>query len=104
MFRDLQRAGMATVVIGKTHWYAGTKFKEQFSSKKEYFTALGIDTFHKYDTDDTWAELRHTRVAYLGKISFLDDLLARLINAIKNRGTWDRTILVFTADHGVDHR
>ncbi len=214
MFRDLQSVGMATVMIGKTHWYAGTKFKDQFASKKEYFNALGIDTihevattfgsrtgtgiyqdylreiglfdvqasdlsnrlrtnqyaarpslltpeqtgdwmmtdlavehlrdappgqsiammvaysnphspfdpsgkyatmyqadqitlrpnvrtFHKYDTHYSFPELRRARAAYLGKISFLDDLLARLIEAIKDRGTWDRTILVFTADHGL---
>lgn len=45
--------------------------------------------------------LRETRAAYLAKISFLDDLLGRLIAALKERGTWDNTILVFTADHGM---
>jgi arylsulfatase A-like enzyme len=45
--------------------------------------------------------LREARAAYLGKISFLDDLLGRIIDALKARGTWPSTILVFTADHGL---
>lgn len=58
-------------------------------------------TFSKYGTDYDEAEIRKTRAAYLGKISFLDDQLGRLIARLKDRGTWDNTILVFTADHGL---
>jgi arylsulfatase len=214
MFSDFKQAGYNTAVIGKTHWYAGTKFKNQFASKKEYFTAIGIDQFHevvttfgsrtgsgpyqdflreaglfeqqsrdltdrlrnnqyvarpsllapeqtcdwmmtdlaveclneaskalplamlvgfsnphspfdpsghyasmydpetvtlranvkpfkKYNTDYSLAELRQARAAYLGKISFIDDLVGRIIAALKQRGTWEKTILVFTADHGL---
>ncbi len=57
--------------------------------------------FKKYGTDYPLDETRRTRAAYLGKISYLDDLVGRLIQSLKDRGTWDNTILVFTADHGL---
>ena len=37
---------------------------------------------------------------YLGKIALVDDCLARLVEAMKERGTWDRAFFAFTADHG----
>lgn len=220
MFGDFKRAGYATAMIGKTHWFAGAGFKAQFAAKRDYFKAIGIDRiqevattfgsrngsgiyqdflrreglfekqaadlnhrlrnnqyvarpsllrpeqtcdwmmtdlaieyldsaastkpfmmmvgfsnphspfdpsgryanmydpdsltlrpnvgpFKKYGTDYSLAELRRARAAYLGKISFLDDLLGRLIAELKRRKQWDNTILVFTADHGMtigEHR
>lgn len=214
LFSDFKQAGYVTAMIGKTHWYAGSDFKAQFASKKEFFTGIGVDEFHevpttfgsrngsgayqdflkrigkfkaqskdltdrlrndqyvarpsllqpeetcdwmmndlvvdylkraardkpfmllvgfsnphspfdpsgryatmydanklalrknvtpfkKYGTDYSLAELRRARAAYLGKISFLDDLLGRVIAALKQRGNWANTILVFTADHGL---
>jgi len=214
MFSDLKTAGYTTAIIGKTHWVAGTEFKDRFSNMKGYFRAIGINharevattfgsrngtgpyqdflraigkfeaqakdltdrlannqyvarpsllapeescdwmmadlalehlaatpvsqplammvgfsnphspfdpasqyatrydpetlllrenvvPFRKYGTDYTLAEVRKARAAYLGKISFLDDLLGRVVAALRERGTWDKTILVFTADHGL---
>lgn len=214
MFRDFKSAGYTTSMIGKTHWFSGSSYKQQFSSIEDYFQALGIDefkdvattfgsrsgrgiyqdylresgllekqyedlterlsnnqyvarpsllkpeqtcdwmmtslaldymrkvprekpfammvgysnphspfdpagkyatmydperislrknvrTFKKYGTDYSLAEVRRARASYLGKISFLDDLVGQLISELKNRGTWDNTILVFTADQGL---
>jgi len=214
MFSDFKGAGYTTAMFGKTHWFSGPGFKEQFESKKDYFHGIGIDafeevtttfgsrtgsgvyqdylkeigkfeaqamdltdrlrhdqyvarpsilepeettdwmvadfaleyieqaprdepfammigfsnphtpmdpsgkyatmydpealtlrenvgTFEKYGTDYTMAQIRRTRAAYLGKISFLDDLTARVIEGLKARGNWENTILVFTADHGL---
>ncbi|MDF1810795.1 MAG: sulfatase-like hydrolase/transferase [Verrucomicrobiales bacterium] len=214
MFSDFKQAGYSTSVIGKTHWYAGNGFKEQFGSKKEYFSGIGIDFFRdvattfssrsgsgiyqdylrrnglfekqsadltdrlkhnqyiarasllqpeqtcdrmmtdlaidylhnapksrpyimmvgfsnphspfdppgkyatmydpesmslrpnvkpfkKYGTNYSPDEIRKARAAYLGKISLLDDLVGRIIAAIQERGTFENTILVFTADHGM---
>lgn len=66
-----------------------------------------VSPFKKYGTDYDLAEIRKARAAYLGKISFIDDLLGKLVTAIKERGNWDNTVLVFTADHGMavgEHR
>lgn len=37
---------------------------------------------------------------YLGKIALVDDSLARLVAAMKERGTWDSAFFAVTADHG----
>lgn len=220
MFTDFQSAGYRTAVIGKTHWFAGRRFRDQFPNLKSYFQGIGIDhiqevattfssrsgegpyqdflrkigkfeaqsedlterlatnqyvanpsllepeetcdwmmtdfaldhltetprskpvammigfsnphspfdpagkyatmydpesiqlrenvaPFKKYGTDYTLAEIRKARAAYLGKISLVDTLVGRIVTALKERGTWDSTVLVFTADHGMavgEHR
>lgn len=45
----------------------------------------------------------HARVdgaLYDGEIRFMDDQLARVIDAVKARGRWDQTLLVVVGDHG----
>lgn len=46
------------------------------------------------------AETRQMLANYLGKISLVDDCVSRLVQAMKERGTWDNTLVVFTSDHG----
>lgn len=46
------------------------------------------------------AEVRRMLANYLGKISLVDDLVGRLVKAFERRGTWNDTLVVFTADHG----
>ena len=43
---------------------------------------------------------RNARHAYYGMISYLDDKVGMLVRALKSAGIWDRTLVVFTADHG----
>jgi arylsulfatase A-like enzyme len=45
-------------------------------------------------------EIRRMLANYLGKISLVDDQIGRLVEALKRRGTWDDTLVIFTADHG----
>ena len=44
--------------------------------------------------------LRNLRAVYCGMITQVDDQLARLFQAVKDAGTWDRTLVIVTADHG----
>ena len=37
---------------------------------------------------------------YLGKMALVDDCVERLADAMKARGTWDNTLVIFTSDHG----
>ncbi|MCX6910553.1 MAG: sulfatase-like hydrolase/transferase [Verrucomicrobia bacterium] len=37
---------------------------------------------------------------YLGKIALVDLCVGRLVEAMKQRGTWDRALVAFTSDHG----
>ena len=46
------------------------------------------------------AELRRMLANYLGKIALVDQCVGRLVAALKTRGTWDNTLVLFTADHG----
>lgn len=46
------------------------------------------------------AKTKRSLANYLGKISLTDDNIGRLIAALKERGTWENTLVIFTADHG----
>jgi arylsulfatase A-like enzyme len=214
MYRDIQRAGLTTVHIGKTHWTAGPLWKESFKNSGAFHKALGLeyaidipgppdsdkgrDAYSQYlqqrgllpavaddlrgryvkgefeprasvvKTEDyhdwfttglavdfidkqpkekpmclvvslhsphppldapgdyatmydpekltlpptvpakylrdghalDYAETRRMLANYLGKISLVDDCVGRLVKAMKSRGTWDNTLVVFTSDHG----
>jgi arylsulfatase A-like enzyme len=58
------------------------------------------ETFRREDRTIDKAELRKILASYLGKISLVDYNVGRLIEAFEARGTWDDTLVVFTADHG----
>ncbi|OYW29260.1 MAG: hypothetical protein B7Z47_05000, partial [Chthoniobacter sp. 12-60-6] len=45
-------------------------------------------------------ETREMLANYLGKISLADDCIGRVVEAFQKRGTWDHTLVCFTADHG----
>ncbi|MCW0220868.1 MAG: sulfatase-like hydrolase/transferase [Prosthecobacter sp.] len=45
-------------------------------------------------------ETRKFLANYLGKISLVDQCVGRLVAALKERGTWENTLVIFTADHG----
>jgi arylsulfatase A-like enzyme len=53
------------------------------------------------------ADIAYMMGLYDGGISYVDDALGRLFEGLKARGLWDKTVLVFTADHGeefTEHR
>jgi arylsulfatase A-like enzyme len=45
-------------------------------------------------------ETKRMLANYLGKLALVDDCLARLVEAMKARGTWDSAFVAITADHG----
>ena len=47
------------------------------------------------------ALLRDLRDRYFLQVGFVDTLVGRLVARLKQRGLWDSTLLVITADHGV---
>jgi arylsulfatase A-like enzyme len=49
-----------------------------------------------YD-EKTWREMRAN---YLGKISYIDDCAGQVVDALKARGNWDNTLVIFISDHG----
>jgi len=45
-------------------------------------------------------EIEKIRRSYLAKITFIDGKIGELIEALRARGEYDNTLIVFTADHG----
>lgn len=43
---------------------------------------------------------RQSREGYFAGISFIDEQIERVINALKKRGDYDNTLILFTSDHG----
>lgn len=214
MYRDIQRAGLTTAHIGKTHWTAGPAWKEQFKNSGAFHKALGLDhvddipgppdstngrdaytqhlreigqlqavaedvhgryvkgefeprasvakteDYHDWFTTGLAVEFIHKQAKekpmclvvslhsphppldapgdyatmfdpekltlpesvperylrdghaldhaktkrmlanYLGKMALVDDCVGRLVEAMKARGTWENTLVIFTSDHG----
>lgn len=49
--------------------------------------------------DFTEAEFRQIKATYYGMISEVDAQLGRVFDAIRARGEWDDTVVIFTSDH-----
>ncbi len=45
------------------------------------------------------ADYRQIRATYYGMIAEVDDQLGRIFGAIRARGDWDNTLVIFTSDH-----
>jgi len=59
---------------------------------------VGSDTGTVKDATDE--ELRLLKASYYGLISEVDDNIGRLVEGLKKAGEWEKTLIVFTADHG----
>lgn len=46
------------------------------------------------------ADVKKMLANYLGKIALADHCMGMLVEAMKQRGTWENTLVAFTADHG----
>ena len=58
------------------------------------------------DRDDIWrgklspAEIRRSRQGYYGSVSYVDEQVGRILEALEKRGLLDETLILFTSDHG----
>ncbi len=56
--------------------------------------------------DDIWrgrvsaAETRTARQAYYGSVSFVDEQIGRILEALEKRGILEQTLIIYTSDHG----
>ncbi len=53
-----------------------------------------------YQTQPDDETIRIARHAYYGSISYLDDQVGRLLDTLEDTGLAERTIVIFTSDHG----
>ncbi len=58
------------------------------------------EVFKRENREIHHAALRQMLANYLGKISLVDHCVGLLEEALKKRGTWERALVVLTADHG----
>jgi len=58
------------------------------------------------DRDDLWhgdlgeEQVRRSRQGYYGSVSFVDEQIGRILEALEQRGWLEQTLIVFIADHG----
>jgi len=45
-------------------------------------------------------QVKRSRRGYYGSITFIDEQIGRIVDALKNRGLLDNTLILFTSDHG----
>ncbi len=75
-----------------THYPSGLKYSD------------GTEDFRNFITDTDWLGDEYVtdraHQAHLLEVGFTDNLLGRIIGALKKDGRWDDTLFVVTADHG----
>ena len=55
----------------------------------------------RYDWDRmSWKQIAKAQQHYFGQITHIDHQIGRLIAALRWRGLWDDTLVLFTSDHG----
>ncbi|WP_135547574.1 sulfatase-like hydrolase/transferase [Paenibacillus cymbidii] len=61
-----------------------------------------VDSGGKSDIRGVWSErrLQETKAAYCGEVKCIDDNVGKLMQALREAGLLDGTIVVFTSDHG----
>ena len=52
------------------------------------------------ETRDKIDNARELRASYAGKVNLIDDQIGEVLQEIENRGELDRTVILFTSDHG----
>jgi len=76
------------------------EFATMFDPNQLTLPANVPETYQRENRTLDRAETRKMLANYLGKIALVDDCIGRLVQAMKQRGTWDHALFVFTADHG----
>jgi choline-sulfatase len=65
------------------------------ANSKRLYDHIGVDAANM-----STAEIRTARHAYYAAISFIDDQLGKLIEALETSGQRDNTAIIFLSDHG----
>ncbi|MDQ3699327.1 MAG: sulfatase-like hydrolase/transferase, partial [Chloroflexota bacterium] len=62
--------------------------------------APGADRTSRFDTPNGAALARKLTAYYWGMVTFIDDMLGRIMDVLTRRGLWENTLVIFTTDHG----
>jgi choline-sulfatase len=72
------------------------KDRPQHPYLRDYQSCVGYDA--GFDGDH--AKVRRAIAGYLGLVSFMDDNVGKVLNALEDAGLADGTRVVYTSDHG----
>jgi len=64
------------------------------------FAPHSDDTRHPWHGDFGPEQVRRSRQGYYGSVSFVDEQIGRILQALEARGMLENTLILFTADHG----
>jgi arylsulfatase A-like enzyme/Flp pilus assembly protein TadD len=81
------------VMDGALAWLEGVKQRRFFAWVHLY------DPHTPYDPPEPFAS-RYPSQPYLGEIAYTDQVVGRLLSWLKEKGLYERTLVVLTADHG----
>ena len=70
--------------------------KEKYGNKTGSLEILTNATSGNFSEEET----RNSLQSYYAGISYVDEQIGRVIQALKKRGEYDNTLILFTADHG----
>jgi choline-sulfatase len=62
---------------------------------QRYYYLIRNDEHNVTDED-----VRNARHAYYGMVTYMDDMVGRLMKVLDESGLWENTVVIFTADHG----
>ncbi|HPA46854.1 MAG TPA: arylsulfatase [bacterium] len=66
----------------------------------ERYIPRSSDRFDIWHGDLGEEQVRRSRQGYYGSVSFIDEQVGRILEALEKRGWLEETLIVFTADHG----
>ena len=92
-------------LVAPAHYYddyppAKTKLPAQVEDDWDDIPKLGISKNSKRSGLDSADKKRKTLAAYYASVAFMDAQLGRVLAALDEHGLRDKTIVVFTSDHG----
>lgn len=80
-------------------WHKELYGKDEAIGRDQYTDPTGKQKAPRIG-QPTEDELRHITSNYYGMIAFIDDGLGRVLDALRDHGLEDDTIVIFTTDHG----
>ncbi|MBB6462381.1 sulfatase [Flammeovirga kamogawensis] len=84
------------------HYGVHTPFQAKKEHIKKYKAKLEGVTFEgpEYTLQDGYTKMHQNNVVYGAMVESVDESLGRVVKALKDKGLYDNTIIVFTSDHG----
>jgi choline-sulfatase len=81
--------------------YANESLPEaQVGKWAERYRERNADNFNIWHGDLGPEQVRHSRQGYHGSVSFIDEQIGRIVEALDQRGELDETLILYFSDHG----